>query len=261
MATIIIIPSRLGSTRLKRKALIEIANKPLIRHVVESALKSRVAKRVILATDHSSIASVVKDLPIDIAMTQQNFRCGSDRVAFVAQDYPWADQVINLQGDELGVDRTLLLAALDSLTSHPMGTVAATLSDLNSFKKEKYIQDPNVVKVLFQKDQSGIYHARDFFRAPPTVEQIKNIAIHLGIYAFRLSSLAKFARLPYSQREDNEKLEQLRAVEAGWSIGLSLVEKRVISINHPNDLERLDLSVTRCRDAEELKRGELSTNG
>jgi len=230
MAILLVIPSRFASERFPGKALVPLAGVPLVRRVAERARAAGVADRVVLSTDDPRIAEAAAPSGVDIVIDQTAYRCGSDRVAAIARDHDWADVVINLQGDEPLVDAPMLAAAVSALQGAELGTVATTRGVAAA------LDDPHAVKVA----HDGAGRALSFSRRPRSFTKRSRLALHLGIYAFSRQGLARFAALRPSIGEQVERLEQLRALEAGWPIGVRFVDAAAVSLDVPADVARIE---------------------
>jgi 3-deoxy-D-manno-octulosonate cytidylyltransferase len=230
MLIIGVIPARFASVRFPGKPLSPLAGKPMVLHVWEAARSAKRLDRVVVATDDERIAACVRDAGGEARMTSPEARSGTDRVAEVARGLP-ADAYVNLQGDEPlmpgeNVDRVVetLLAgggprAIATLAI-PAQKIAAT--------------DPNTVKVALARDGRALYFSRSpipFFRTGEP-EYWK----HLGIYAYRAEALAEIAALPPSPLERAESLEQLRWLEAGYTIWVGEAAGDSIGVDTPADL-------------------------
>lgn len=233
---IIVIPARYGSTRFPGKPLAGLWGKPLIQHVYERAGQSRLASRVIVATDDDRIAEAAKGFGAEVEMTRRDHPTGTDRVAEVAAKVE-ADLVINVQGDEPLIDPQAIDAAAEPLAadaSIPMGTLCCPLEETAD------LANPNVVKVVF--DQAGF--ALYFSRLPiPFVRDRGGAAAryrHIGLYAYRRDFLLELAALPATPLEEAERLEQLRALEHGHRIRVVEVPSAWPGVDTPEDLERLE---------------------
>ncbi len=228
MGKLIVIPSRLASTRLKEKPLVEILGKPLIRWVVEGCLKT--GERVLLATDSERIYQAVKDLPVEVKYTPSDLPSGSDRVAWAIKDEP-VDYVINYQGDEPFVYKEDVERLFKALEEYPVATLA--------LRDEKVYEDPNSVKVVLKKDQTALY----FSRSPiPYMKKSSNLypLKHVGIYAFRKEVLLEFTSMPRGYLEDLESLEQLRLIEAGYPIKVILTENYYHGVDTEEDVKLVE---------------------
>ncbi|MBD19615.1 MAG: 3-deoxy-manno-octulosonate cytidylyltransferase [Rhodospirillaceae bacterium] len=237
MNPVIIIPTRLSSTRLPNKPLAMIAGQPMILHVLRRAEKSGIGP-VIVASGDRKIADLINQAGGTAVMTDPNLPSGSDRVFEALEKFdPTSrfDVIINLQGDLPTIDPNIIQAALKSLNNSlvDIGTLATEIKD--NVEKE----DPNIVKVAvsFPSGQA-IGRAIYFSRAIVPAGEGSHYH-HIGIYAYRREALKNFVALPESSLEKREKLEQLRALEAGMRIDVSLVDTFPDGVDTPADLERV----------------------
>lgn len=234
MEPIIIIPARLGSTRLPNKPLININGKPMIVRVMEQAEKAGVAS-VIIACDDNKIKKVVEDAGGKAVLTSTNHHSGSDRVFEALEeidiDY---DVIINLQGDLPTIDPLCLKDVLKPL-ENPKVDISTAVSPINdSWERE----DPHVVKAVLGGIKNKIGRALYFSRAAvPYGEGV--LYHHIGIYAYRKKALEKFVFLPPSELEKREKLEQLRALENNMRIDAVIIDTIPHGVDTEEDLERV----------------------
>ena len=228
---LVVLPARFASTRLPGKPLLRQTGKFLVQHTWESAKRLTCATAVIVATDDERIAVAVRSFGGDVVMTSPTCATGSDRVAEVARGRAEA-LVVNLQADEPefdagDVDR--LVRAMAAEPSLPIGTLAAVAE---SGERER----PSVVKVVCDHRGRALYfsrapipHHRDAGREEaPTLR-------HVGIYVYRRDRLLEFTRLPQTPLEKAEKLEQLRALEHGWTIRVVTGRSAPAGIDTPDD--------------------------
>lgn len=220
----VVIPARFASTRLPGKMLLDIAGKPMIRHVAEACARSGAAS-VTIATDHRDIAAqFAADAKISAVMTRLDHASGTDRVAEVAALRGWDASaiVVNVQGDEPRIPPAVIDQVATILANDEHADIATLCTPVVSLHE---FLDPNVVKVTKADDGRALY----FSRAPipwnrDTASSVASQTTHpasfrhLGIYAFRVASLFKMTRLPVGELENIEKLEQLRALQAGMRI-------------------------------------------
>jgi 3-deoxy-manno-octulosonate cytidylyltransferase (CMP-KDO synthetase) len=228
----VVIPARMASQRLPGKPLLDIAGKPMIQRVVEQAAASGAAE-VWVATDDERVVAVVRNPRYPACgiavMTDPALPSGTDRVAAVARLRGWSDAtiVVNVQGDEPFLPPSLIDQVAAALVSDPraaIATLATPVACLDEFL------DPNIVKVARSDDGSGIY----FSRAPipwsrdgasdgiSSQRRFEHALRHLGIYAYRVGALQHLTALSPSPLERCEKLEQLRALEAGMRITVAV---------------------------------------
>ena len=230
---VIVIPARLGSTRLKEKPLVLIKGKPLIRWVAEGCV--RTGGRVVVATDSERIAQAVGDLPLEVILTPSDLRSGTDRVAYVVRDMD-VDLVINYQGDEPFVYKEDIERLFGALSEASVATLAVR-------DKEAY-RDSASVKVVIDRESYALYFSRSpipFFRnSSEGLYPLK----HVGIYAFRKETLMEFVNLPRSELEEVEGLEQLRLLENGYRIKVLLTENYYHGVDTQEDIRKVGERLT-----------------
>ena len=198
----VVIPSRLDSKRLARKALALIDGKPLIQWVYHRAIASR-AKSVIIATDSEEIAVVARSFGAIVELTNEDHKSGTDRIFEVCDRLNWDDDqvVVNLQGDNPLMPPENINQIAQMMNDCDIATLSAPIQDHE-------IIDPNVVKVSTDPSSND---ALFFKRNINSVDFKKNLGRHIGIYAYNVASLKRFSLSPQSEDEKKEKLEQLRA--------------------------------------------------
>lgn len=233
--TLILIPARMASTRLPGKPLVDIAGLPMIVHVLRCAEAARIGE-VAVATDSEAIAACVEKAGGRAVMTRADHGSGSDRIfeALTALDPEGrAELIVNLQGDLPILAPPDIAAALTPLADPAVdiATLAAEISDA----RERV--NPNVVKVVGTQVAPSRLRALYFTRADAPAGQGPSYH-HIGIYAYRRSALARFVALPPSPLEQREKLEQLRALEAGMRIDVVIVKAVPLGVDTPEDLGR-----------------------
>ncbi len=233
---LIIIPARLGATRLPGKPLADIHGEPMIVHVWRRVMEAK-AGAVFVATDSDEIADVVKRAGGAAVMTGGHHESGSDRVfeaANIVDPSGAASIVVNVQGDMPTLKPDVVAASLEPLADPAVhiATVAALIHEPSE------CLDPAVVKIVPTTfSQPNIFRAIYFSRGG-TPYGPGAYYHHIGIYAFRRAALAQFVALPPSALERRERLEQLRALEAGMRIDVRLVDSTPFGVDVPADLER-----------------------
>jgi 3-deoxy-manno-octulosonate cytidylyltransferase (CMP-KDO synthetase) len=231
---IAIIPARLGSTRLARKVLREIAGKPMIAHVYESAKKSRLLQDVIIATDSDEVIEIARRNGWNAQVTSAAHGSGTDRIHEVAQRVA-ADVYVNIQGD-LPMVRPEHIEAL----LNPMRRPEVMVSTIKTLCNAGEINNPNAVKVVTDKNGRALY----FSRSTIPFDRDKTGAIqyfkHLGIYAYRRPALDQFCGLPESKLEAAERLEQLRLLENGIDIFVEETPFGTVEVDTEEDLRRVE---------------------
>ena len=232
---LILIPARMASTRLPGKPLADIAGEPMIVHVMRRAQAAAVGP-VVIATDSEAIAACVEKAGGRAVMTRADHASGSDRIfeALQAADPEGrADVIVNVQGDLptlAPADIAAAIAPLDD-AAVDIGTLAAQIV------REDERGNPNVVKVVGTPLAPRRLRALYFTRATAPWGD-GPLFHHIGLYAYRRAALARFVTLPPSPLEQREKLEQLRALEAGMRIDVSIVDSVPLGVDTPEDLER-----------------------
>ncbi|HUY17628.1 MAG TPA: 3-deoxy-manno-octulosonate cytidylyltransferase [Candidatus Binataceae bacterium] len=215
-SVIAVIPARLASTRLPEKALADIGGVPMVVRVWRQASRAASASRVIVATDHQRIYDAVKQAGGEAIMTSPDHQSGTDRIAEVARGIS-GEIFLNVQGDLPFIAPADLDALARPMLDDPslaMGTLATPITDPAEFR------NPNVVKVVLGASGNALYFSRspipyprdDRDRVPAAAQR------HIGVYAYRRDFLLRFAALPAGVLERIEKLEQLRALENGYTI-------------------------------------------
>jgi 3-deoxy-manno-octulosonate cytidylyltransferase (CMP-KDO synthetase) len=238
--TLILIPARLASTRLPGKPLLDIAGLPMIVHVLRRAQESDIG-RVVIATDAPEIAAAVTAHGGEAVMTRADHPSGSDRIFEALQTLDPAGcikTVINVQGDLPTIAGADIRAVLSPLSDPAVdiATLAAVIT------KDEEHTNPNVVKVVGSPLSPSRLRALYFTRATaPHGEGPRHH--HIGLYAYRREALERFISLPQSILEEREKLEQLRALEAGMRIDVTVVDSVPLGVDTPHDLEAARLAI------------------
>ncbi len=233
MKTILVIPSRYGSTRLPAKPLADIAGKPMVQHVYERAIKTRGAADVIVATDDQRIIDVVEKFGGKAMMTSVDLKSGTDRVAAVASMTD-ADVYVNVQGDEPLIDAKAIERAIEPF-SDPEVMMTTLMTPLND---ESQFNNPNTVKVTVDRDGYALYFSRSLIPYPRNVKC--QVYKHLGLYAYRKEFLLELASWPQTPLELSESLEQLRVLENGYRIKVVETDYDSVSVDTPEDLALLN---------------------
>ncbi len=251
---IAVIPARYGSTRFPGKSLALIRDKTMIQRVYERTTQSRLVQRVIVATDDERILTAVKTFGGEAVMTSPDHATGTDRIAEVVSKMD-CDLVVNVQGDEPlihpeMIDQTIKPLAADP--SIPMGTVCRRIED----RKEAF--DPNVVKVVFDRNGFALYFSRapipwdrDRWAGEDSLGKLPLSAPlykHIGLYVYRRKFLLSYAALPATALEGIEKLEQLRVLESGHRIKTVITLHESFGVDIPGDLGKILQQLEKERD-------------
>lgn len=235
MSILVLIPARMASTRLPGKPLADIAGRPMIAHVAARAAEAGLG-RVVVATDTPAVAEAVRAHGFEAAMTRADHESGSDRIheALRALDPEGeVDIVVNVQGDLPTVDPQAVRAVLKPF-EEPAVDIATLCVEIGS-EEEK--TNPNVVKVVGSPLSASRLRALYFTRATAPWGE-GPLYHHIGLYAYRRTALERFVALKPSALERRERLEQLRALEAGMRIDVEIVRSMPLGVDTPQDLER-----------------------
>jgi len=233
---LVVIPARLKATRLPNKPLADIGGEPMIVHVWRRAVEANCGP-VVVATDAEPVRDAILKAGGEALMTRPDHVSGSDRVFEAVLKHDPAgklETVINLQGDLPTLDPSLVRACLRALSEGEadIGTIAAEIT------REEERTDPNVVKLIGTPLQRGsVLRALYFTRATAPYGE-GPLYHHIGIYAYARRALERFVSLPPSPLELRERLEQLRALEAGMRIHVALVDTVPLGVDTPPDLQR-----------------------
>jgi len=237
---LVVIPARLGSTRLPRKPLADIGGKPMVVRVAEKA-KQSLAQSIVVATDSVEIEAACNEHRIECLLTSPDHPTGTDRLAQVAQllKLPASTLVVNVQGDEPLIPPELINQVAHTLANNTqcaISTIAVPISDASE------IENPNVVKVIINRAGEALYFSRapiPFVRDVQSAQKIAHLR-HLGIYAYRADFLQAYSKLEPAPPEQAEALEQLRALWNGYRIAVHIAsEAPPAGVDTAEDLERV----------------------
>jgi 3-deoxy-manno-octulosonate cytidylyltransferase (CMP-KDO synthetase) len=237
-----VIPARLASSRFPGKVLAQISSKTMLQHVYERASQARYLTSTIIATDDEQVYEVARSFGARVRMTRADHLSGTDRVAEVASSEN-AEIFVNIQGDEPLIDPEAIDAAILPMVHDPdivMGTLKKRIED------PREITDPNVVKVVTDRQGDAIYFSRcpiPFVRGAPDPQTRMPLPHrhfkHIGLYTYRRDFLLEYSALPVGPLEQAERLEQLRALENGYRIRVVETEYESLGVDTPEDLERV----------------------
>ena len=232
---LVLIPARLAATRLPNKPLEDIAGEPMIVHVWRRAVEAGIGP-VAVATDAPEIAEAVTKAGGQAVMTRVDHASGSDRIFEAVEKLDPEgrhDVVVNVQGDLPTIDPAVIAASIA-----PLADAAVDLATLVAvIEREEEKTNPSVVKMVGSEVSAGRFRALYFTRATAPYGD-GPLYHHIGLYAYRRKALQRFVGLPPSPLEIREKLEQLRALEAGMRIDAVVVNDVPLGVDTPHDLER-----------------------
>jgi 3-deoxy-manno-octulosonate cytidylyltransferase (CMP-KDO synthetase) len=232
MNLLAVIPARYNSQRFPGKPLVTIGDRPMVQWVYEAAQRCSAFSKVVVATDSEAIATCVQGFGGVVEMTRSDHATGTDRVAEVAARYPEMEAIANVQGDQPFATPEMLTQLVTPYLQGERPDMTTLACPLDS---ETGYTDPNVVKVLCDRNHRALYFSRaaiPYFRNPGPAP----VFHHLGLYAFSRSFLAEYAQLAPTLLENCEALEQLRVLEHGYHIKICLTETAVPEVNTPEDL-------------------------
>ena len=235
----LVIPARLGSTRLARKALADIEGQPMVVRVAQCAARVSGVAHILVATDSEEISNAVKKAGFEAVITPETLASGTDRVAYVAEKLS-APIIVNLQGDEPVMPPATIAAAIRPVKERGawMGSAFTRFASIQEYKQA------SCVKVLTDAEQNAIYfsrHTLPFAQNPVKDEDIlqnPHLGKHLGLYVYQRDFLLRFPHLPHCFAEKAESLEQLRALHHGFKIGMGFAEEGSQSVDTAEDLEK-----------------------
>lgn len=240
LRSFVVIPARLESRRLPRKLLLCQTGKPLIQHTYEAAAQATRPAGLCVACDHPAILEAVRAFGGHAVLTDPAAPSGTDRVAEVArrlEDFPI---IVNVQGDEPEIAGSSIDLAIGLLEEHPEAVMATLAAPIRS---RQQLEDPACVKVVFDRFGRALYFSRSpiprprtwddgwLHTSPPAFYQ------HVGLYAYRRDFLLQLARMPPGELEKIEKLEQLRVLQAGYSILVGVIDRPTLGIDTAADYE------------------------
>ena len=233
--TVAVIPVRYDSTRLPGKPLADIAGQTMIERVYRRAERAKSVDNVIVATDDSRIADTVTKFGGQTYLTRSDHSTGSDRLAEVAESLT-CDIIVNVQGDEPLLDPLLIDSVHSRLRTEPTANIVTARCAI-TMRSE--FTNPNVVKVVVTADDYALY----FSRAPiphRRMESDNSTTIlgykHIGLYAYRRTTLLELGHLQPTALEETEQLEQLRALQYGYRIATIETDTHSIGVDTAEDL-------------------------
>ena len=240
-----IIPARLSSTRFPRKLLADLNGKPLIVNTALNINNSRYLKDVIVASEDDEIINVCQKYGIKSIKTPNNFRSGTDRIAWayrrLENEY---DLVYNIQADEPMIDSETIDLLHEKFTNSlsQVGTLIKKIDNLED------LFNTNVVKVVLETDNTALYFSRSpipFQRDVPTQDWLKNQTYwkHIGVYCYKVESLEKFVTTEPTDLELSENLEQLRLLQNNHKYFCCQTDKELIGVDTIEDLEKVKLAI------------------
>ncbi|MGM0507706.1 MAG: 3-deoxy-manno-octulosonate cytidylyltransferase [Fusobacteriota bacterium] len=233
MKSLGIIPARYGSTRFEGKPLAKIDGFPMIEWVYRRSLKSKL-DRVIVATDDKRILNAVLDFGGEAMLTGKDHKTGTDRINEVAKKFKDYKIILNIQGDEPLIYPEMINDLLDGMNESKV-LMGSLKHKINS---KKDIENPNIVKVITDKNGNALYFSRSqipYNRGNEDIDYYK----HIGIYGYKRKFLLNYNKMEPTKLEKSESLEQLRVLENGYDIKMIESEYEVIGVDTPEDLHEV----------------------
>lgn len=230
------IPARYAATRFPAKLMQMLGNKPVIRHTYDNTVATGLFNEVIVVTDSDIIYKEITGNGGKAVMSKKQHESGSDRIAEAVEDIQ-TDIVVNVQGDEPFVKREPLQKLLRVFEGEE-GKKVQVASLMQVLKEQKFIDDPNYVKVAVDKNCNALFFSRSVIPYPRNKEIHIPYYEHIGVYAFRKQALLNFTNWPMTPLEAAEKIECLRYLENGVPIKMVTVDYMGVEIDTPEDLER-----------------------
>jgi len=238
VSSYVVIPARLESTRLPRKLLLCETGKSLLQHTHEAALRATLPQGVCVAADHALLAEEVRRFGGEVRMTDPDAASGTDRVAEVAALMPEIDIFVNVQGDEPELPGEVIDLVIRQLIEHPAAVMATLATPIRS---RPQLEDPACVKVVFDTAGRALYFSRSVIPHPRKWDDSlleadpPHFYQHVGLYAYRRDFLLQLAKIPQSDLEKLESLEQLRVLAAGETILVSVIDEPTCGIDTIED--------------------------
>ncbi|MBU3933984.1 MAG: 3-deoxy-manno-octulosonate cytidylyltransferase [Candidatus Omnitrophica bacterium] len=243
MRAIGVIPARFESSRFPGKVLAELLGRPLIQYAYEEALKAGALEDLVVATDDERVLKAVENFGGRAVLTAKGHKSGTDRLTEVVNPID-TEIVVNIQADEPLIHFSMIDELVGCLSEDP-GIPMASL--IHKIEDEHDLKDPNVVKVVKDKDNFALYFSRSlipYSGAAPAALQSPSFYKHLGLYAYTKDFLFTFTNLPEGELEKAERLEQLRALENGYKIKLIETRFNTIGVDTPQDLEKVRVKMS-----------------
>ena len=230
------IPSRYASTRLPGKPLCDIGGKPMVIRVLEQALQAKSLDQVVVLTDDERILDTVNGAGYRAVMTSEHCASGTDRIAEYMQQDTASDIFVNMQGDEVLLNPQHIDQLVSEFSAHvdaEMGTLAHWESQADVLK------DPSTAKVVTSRNSRALYFSRNCIPVMQDGDLPDKALVQIGVYIYTRNALQKLSQLEQTPLERTEKLEQLRALENGINIGITVVDDyQSLSVDTEQDLAR-----------------------
>ncbi|MFH0855326.1 MAG: 3-deoxy-manno-octulosonate cytidylyltransferase [Candidatus Omnitrophota bacterium] len=237
MDVIGVIPARFSSTRFEGKVLAEIFGKPMVQLVYERAKQARLLDDVIIACDNELVANTAREFGAKVVLTSREHACGTDRISEVVNPLD-VKIVVNIQADEPLVHPSMIDSVADALLSNKDLNMATLMKKIEG---PDLINDPNVVKVVVDKNNFALYFSRAAIPYFALNSEVSKPAYfrHIGLYGYTKDFLFTYKNMPVSRLEGTERLEQLRVLEEGFRIKVIETNFDTVGVDTPEDLEKV----------------------
>ena len=236
-----VIPARMGSRRFSGKVLYPYLGKPLLFYVWDEVRRAKTIDRLLIATDQAEVARAAESFGAEVVMTSKRHRTGTDRVAEAVKK-TGGDIVVNIQADNFGLTGTLLDRVVEKMKRDKkmrFATLAFRIDD------DRELFDPDLVKLVMNGEGQALWFSRfpvPFLRGAEDNKRTRQFKFygHIGVYFFRRAALKAFAGWRRTPCEKAESLEQLRVLENGEKMRVFSTRLKIVSIDSPKDLKKLD---------------------
>ncbi|MBS1596844.1 MAG: 3-deoxy-manno-octulosonate cytidylyltransferase [Bacteroidetes bacterium] len=238
MKCIAMIPARYAATRFPAKLMQKLGNKTVIHHTYDNTVATGLFDEVIVVTDSAVIYDEITGNDGNAIMSIKEHESGSDRIAEAVEKID-VEIVVNVQGDEPFVQKSPLEKLLNVFEGE-QGKSVQVASLMQVLKEQKYIDDPNYVKVAVDKQMNSLFFSRSVIPYPRNKQIAPIYYEHIGVYAFRKQALMNFTKWPITPLEAAEKIECLRYLEYGIPLKMVVTEYMGVEIDTPEDLQRAE---------------------
>ena len=248
-----VIPARYQSSRFPGKVLADILGKSLIRRTYENMLKCELLEELVIATDDMRVVNHAESFGAKAVMTLASHESGTDRAAQAIRDhFPHAEIVVNIQADEPCLHPKVVDTLICDMIANREAVMTTPVVKITDFEQ---ITNPSIPKCVFDVNHKALYFSRQPIPYPCKIEH-PDYYRHMGVYCFRSHFLQTYATLPYSRLRATEDLEQLKVLDHGYPIHISIVEYDGVEVNHPDDIRKVEEFL--CRENTSLSLEELS---
>ncbi len=249
-----VIPARFQSSRLPGKVLKNLLGKSLLQRTYDQVTKSKLIEKILIATDDERIFEHAKAFGADVVMTSKEHMTGTDRIAEAVQKGALdADIVVNIQADEPCISPETIDALITQMIENEEAVVTTPIAKITDHQQ---IFDPSAVKCVYDASGRALYFSRAPIPFPSNPKKVHAFYRHIGVYCYRKEFLLKYVEMNKTRLQQIEDLEQLKILESGYPIHVSIVEEDGIGIDTPEDLKKVEKML--CKENISSLPGELS---